>query len=168
MRKTIILLLYLGFLGFQAQAQSEKFKALFVYNFTKYVQWPAPPNPEGFVVAILGNSPITEDLRLIASKQKVGSQTMIIKVYSTIEQIEKCNILIIAPNKSTLLTDVISKTNGMSTLIITDKAGQIGQGSCINFILDGSKLKYEISKTNMDKRGLNTSASLYSLGILVN
>lgn len=168
MRKTIILLLYLGFLGFQAQAQSEKFKALFMYNFTKYVQFPATPNPEGFVIGILGNSTISEDLKVIASKQKVGSQNMVVKVFNSIEEIEKCNMIFISANKSSLMSDVITKLNGLATLIVSDKEGLTNQGSCINFVLDGNKLKYEISKTNIEKKGLSASSNLYSLGIQVN
>lgn len=167
MRKTVTLLLFLAFLGFKVQAQSEKFKALFVYNFTKYVQWPAPPNPEGFVIGVLGNSSIADELKTIATKQKVGSQTMIVKVYSSVSEIGNCNIVYVSANKSSLLADLTTKTAGMPTLIVTEKEGAIAQ-ACMNFILDGNKLKFEISKTNIDKRGLSASASLYALGIKEN
>lgn len=168
MKKVIILVLYLGFLGSFAQAQNEKFKALFMFNFTKYVEWPAAMKTGNFVVGVLGNSPISDELKVIASKQKVGSQTMVIKVFNNVNDIEGCNMLYIPANKSDLLADVMAKSSGKSMLIITDKGGLAAKGACINFVLDGSKLRYEISKSNLDTRGLGANSSLFSLGIPVN
>ena len=49
MKKVIILVLYLGVLVSFTQAQNEKFKALFMYNFTKYVEWPTSLKSGNFV-----------------------------------------------------------------------------------------------------------------------
>ena len=40
MKKSALVILGLLALSVTARAQDEKFKALFMYNFTKYIEWP--------------------------------------------------------------------------------------------------------------------------------
>ena len=168
MKKVIILVLYLGVLVSFTQAQNEKFKALFMYNFTKYVEWPTSLKSGNFVIGVLGNSTISEELKLIAGKQKVGGRTIVVKACSSVSEVEGCHTLYIPTNKSNLLSEVNAKFGGKPLLIVTDKEGLATKGACINFVLDGSKLRYEISRSSLDTKGLGAISSLFTLGIPVN
>jgi hypothetical protein len=169
MKKIFFLLFYLGFIcTIAVQAQNEKFKALFMYNFTKYIEWPATQRSGDFVIGVLGNSSITAELRTIAGKQKVGTQNIVVKTFSSISEIEECNILYLPPSKSMLIGELASKLSGKPMLIISDKNGLASQGAGINYIMDGDKLKYEINKGSIEKRGLIVSNALLALGIAVN
>jgi hypothetical protein len=139
-----------------------------MYNFTKYIEWPASQRSGDFVIGVLGSTTLTEELKTIAGKQKVGSQNIVVKVFATVDEIESCHILYIPPSKSSQLSLVINKTSGKNTLIITDKEGLAVQGAGINYVLDGDKLKYEVSKNNIEKRGVSVSSSLLALGIVIN
>lgn len=169
MKKNVIcLLLLLGFFGLSnTVAQNEKFKALFMYNFTKYIEWPAVQRQGDFVIGVLGSSSITSELETIAGKQKVGVQNIVVKTFSTVDEIENCQILYIPSSRSGLISPVVSKLSGRSTLIIADKSGMALQGAGINYVMDGDKLKYEINKKNIESKGLSVSNSLLSLGIIV-
>lgn len=168
MKKKICLLLFLGFIGLSnTDAQNEKFKALFMYNFTKYIEWPAIQRQGNFVIGVLGNSAITPELETIAGKQKVGSQNIVVKTFATVDKVENCQILYLPASKSSQIGQVVAKLSGNSTLIVADKSGLALQGAGINYVMDGDKLKYEINKKNIESRGLTVSNSLLSLGIIV-
>lgn len=84
-----------------AQAQDERFKAIFIYNFTKYINWPAKQG--NFIICVLGNDDILPEIQSIASKKMVGTATIeVIKVNSTSE-IQNCNIIYVPQNKSEYL-----------------------------------------------------------------
>ena len=163
-KKYLILLCLLLCKVFIVSAQNEKFKALFIYNYTKYIEWPTSQRDGDFVIGVLGNSTLADELKTISQKQKVGNRNIVVKVFSTADEIDNCHILFIASGKSSALPSAIQKSSGRSTLIITDKDGLARQGACINFVTDGSKLNYEISKQNIEKNGLSVSSSLLSLG----
>lgn len=167
-KKYLVLLSLLVSMTLNVSAQNEKFKALFVYNFTKYIEWPINERTGNFVIGVLGNTSMANELNTIAKKQKVGSQTIVVKVLASVDEIDNCHILYIASGKGSTLPTVIQKLSGKSTLIVTDKEGMINQGAAINFVLDGSKLRYEVSKRNIDKRGLAASSNIYTLGISIN
>ena len=169
MKKVIGLMIYLGLLGWvSAYAQNEKFKALFLYNFTKYIEWPAALRQGDFIIGVLGNTPMTKELVTIAGKQKVGAQNISVKTFITVDEIDNCNILFIPAGRSSQISLVVSKLGNKSVLIITDKDGLARQGACINYVMDGDKLKYEVNKSNIEKKGLTVSNSLLALGIVVN
>jgi hypothetical protein len=62
---------------------------------------------------------------------------------------------------------VLKKIKGMSTLVVTEKAGLARKGSVINFINVENKQKFELNKTNANKNGLVVSSNLMSLGIAI-
>jgi hypothetical protein len=165
------LLLSVGFIIFSlhvCHAQSEKFKALFMYNFTKYIEWPASVRQGDFVIAVLGNSPMTKELEIIAGKQKVGAQNILVKTFNSVNDIDYCHILYVPSSKSASIAQIIEKISGKSILIITDKEGLASQGACINYVSDGDRIKYELNKKNIEKRGMIVNSSLVTLGIAVN
>jgi hypothetical protein len=168
MKKVIGLMLYLGFIGWTiSYAQNEKFKALFMYNFTKYIEWPAAQRQGDFIIGVLGNTALTKELETIAGKQKVGVQNIVVKTFISVDDIDNCSILFIPSGKSSQIGMVVAKLGTKSILIITDKDGLAKQGACINYVMDGDKLKYEINKSNIEKKGLSVSNALLALGIVV-
>lgn len=169
MKKLFVLLFYLGFTALQtASAQNEKFKALFMYNFTKYIEWPSSMRTGDFVIGVLGSSTLTDELKTVAIKQKVGTQNIAVKVFNNVDEINDCHILYLPTSKSNMINSVSSKLSGKPTLIISDKEGLVPQGACINYVLDGDKLKYEVSRANIEKKGLAVSSALLALGIVIN
>jgi hypothetical protein len=167
-RRMIITMLFFLFLSSSVNAQNEKFKALFLYNFIKNVEWPQTYKQGDLIIGVMGNSPIIKELETITSSQRAGNQAMKVKVFSNPEEISGCHLVYIAPNKGSTIPQIASKTGSTATLIISDSKGGIQQGSAINFLMDGDKLKFEISKQHIELRGLKVSASLLNLGVAVN
>ncbi|ALO15422.1 hypothetical protein L21SP5_01780 [Salinivirga cyanobacteriivorans] len=150
------------------KAQNEKFKALFMYNFTKYIEWPGDKQSGDFVIGILGNSPMKKELEVIATKKKVGSQPIKVKVFNSINDIGSCHILFIPSGKSSSLDEVKARVGGKGVLIITDRPGFGRKGSGINYVLKGGHQDFEINKSTMDEQRLKVNSALYSLGTVIN
>ena len=168
MKKVYCLILFMGIIGWhEVNAQNEKFKALFLYNFTKYIEWPASQRQGDFIIGVIGSSPLAKELETIAGKQKVGSQNIVVKVFASVDAIENCQIVYLPTNKSSQIGAVVAKLSGKATLIISDKEGLALQGAGINYISDGDKLKYEVNRGTIEKKGLSVSNALLSLGIAV-
>jgi len=148
------------------KAQDEKFKAIFVYNFTKYIDW--PPKQGNFIISVLGTDPIAGELKGIASKKKVGQTSIEVKNIRTIGDIGNCNILYVSDSKSDALPQVLLQAKENNILVITENKDACKSGSCINFVSSGGKITYEISKKNIETNGLKVSGDLIQLGVLVN
>jgi len=146
-------------------AQSERFKALFLYNFIKNIEWPQNSSQSEVVIGILGNNAIKSELETITSNQKSGNQAIRVKVFTSVEEVTNCHIIYVSPNKSNQIAQLSSKVNRQSTLIVSDSRSGISQGASINFIVNDEKLKYEISKHYIEQQGMKVSANLLKMGI---
>jgi len=148
-------------------SQDAKFKALFMYNFTKYLEWPAEKQKGDFVIGIYGTSPITQELRIIAGKKKVGIQNIVIKEYSTPAGLSGCHIIFIPENRSARIDEIRNSCTGTGTVLITEKAGLAKTVSGLNYVSIDGKQSFEINKTNLEKQGVKVNSVLLSLGIVV-
>jgi Fe-S cluster assembly iron-binding protein IscA len=151
---------------FQKDDTNAKIKAVFLYNFTRYFEWPAKEG--NFVITIIGDNPgLVAELNKMAASKMVGSQKIEVQNHQSINSAEKSNILFILPDKSSQLADAMAKYKGKGTLIITEKSGLAKVGATINFIVEENKQKFELNKTAAAKAGLKVGSTLEQLAASV-
>jgi hypothetical protein len=164
MRKTVLAIFALLLIATSTRAQDEKFKALFMYNFTKYIEWPQAKQSGDFVIGVLGSSAIIDELNAIAERKTVGSQSIKVKQVSTSDDLTKMHILFVPENQSGHVDAIIEKVNGKGVVLITDKPGLAKAKSGINYINEGGKQKFEVSNKHLSEEGVKVSAQLLTLG----
>ncbi len=140
-------------------AQNEKFKALYIYNITKYIDWVAKSDGDIFIIGVLGNSTIVDELKTIAKKRTINEQTVQVVKFSTVDEITDCQILYIPSSKSSYMTTISTKKD-LNSLVITEKTGMTKKGSAINFIDVEGVLKFEVNTANITKYGLEYNSEL--------
>ena len=170
MRKRIRPFLFVSFFSFctlLANAQNERVKALFIYNFTKYIEWPAEAKNGPFIIAVLGETPLFDQLVANTSTRKVSMQDIVVKKYTKVSEIEKCHILFISHDKVGFIKEAQSRIKYWFTLLITDSPGMINEGAGLNLTNSNGKQSFEINTQYLDQRRLVYSAALLSLGVKV-
>jgi hypothetical protein len=145
------------------QTSENKVKSLFVYNFTRYIQW--PQTEQDIVIGILGHD---EDLMTafkdMSSKKTAAGGKIIIKEFSNPSESANYHMVYIPSNNS----KVISQISGLNkTLIVTEKPGLAKQGSYINFINQDGKIRFEMNISKIDNTQLKVSSQLKSLAIAI-
>jgi hypothetical protein len=166
--------LLLAFLcGFATIAHSDEgerlssFKAVFVFNFIDYVDWPDEDQSEVVKIGILGASPLEGPLREIAGKKRIGSKRINVHVFSTPADLQPCHVLLIAPDKAVELAKISQRLDSWHALTIGDTPGLAGKGAIINMVMIEEKLKFEINMQALQRAGLRASSQLLKLAILV-
>ena len=161
------LLIFILLISINAKAQDYKFHSVFIYNFTKYIQWPSAYQNGDFVIGVLGKSEITENLQKMAEIKTVGSQKIAVSQFNNVPEISKCHILFIPSSNSNELENVLAKIGNQPTLIITERPGLGKKGSGINFVLQSGKWKFELNKSAIESSELKVSGELAKLAILI-
>ncbi len=166
------MLLAIAFFGFGFSSTdfdpNAKVKAVFLYNFTRYFEWPEKMKSGNFIIQVVGaNSGLNQELSKMAATKQVGNQKLEIKISNLFDATAKPHIIYLLNESSDFLKEATSKYKGKGILIVTEKAGLAKSGSAINFVAIDNKLKFEYSKNNAVKAGLKTSDDLKSLAIAV-
>lgn len=145
----------------------DNIKAVFIYNFTKYIQWPNSDTSRTFEIAIIGDSNIIIPLKEIAEKKLVDNRKIEIKHCQDIQDINMCHILFISASENKRLHEILQKVKNRNILTISDCNGFAEEGVAINFVIIEGKVKFEISSGAINNAGLKVSSQLLKLAILV-
>lgn len=164
----ILIFACFGFGFQQAFDTNAKVKAVYLYNFTRYFEWPDKMKEGNFVIQVIGsNNNLNQELTKLAATKQVGNQKLEIKSSLALDKEMKPHILFVLPEASGALPDLLSKLKGKNTLVITEKSGMAKAGASINFVVVDNKVKFEYSKTNATKAGLKSNDEIKNLAVAV-
>lgn len=150
----------------QGEEANAKIKAIYIYNFTKYIEWPQDYKQGNFIVGILGNNTLLiNELNKMASTKTVGVQKFEIKSIASASEAMDCHIVYIESDNSNQLPEVLGKVKNKSALIVTDKQGLVSKGAAISFVIVDNKQKIELNKGNIEKYKLKVADQLVSMAV---
>src|SRR6266852_4836748 len=73
-----------------ASAREYEIKAAFLYNFTKFIEWPAQSFVDAgapIVIGVLGDSPCAEALERLAKDHKVNGRAIVVRRVESVEEV---------------------------------------------------------------------------------
>jgi hypothetical protein len=141
--------------------------SMMVFNFVKYVQWPANDNSKEFVIGVVGNTEIYNTLNTWYGGKAKGAKTYVIKKFANASEVTDCQVVFIDRSKSGEFEAVNNKVKGKGTLVVTDRNGLGSKGSCINFKTVDEKLRFELNQAAIEASNLKVSGALTSMAILI-
>lgn len=104
-----------------AQSSVEQAQAIFIYNFTRLIEWPVEYKSGDFVIGVLGSSDVYIETKNYVSGKTVGNQQIVVKNISSIDDANKCHILFVSYGKTKEIPNIIEKFGNLKTLIISEK-----------------------------------------------
>jgi hypothetical protein len=147
-------------------------KAVFLYSFGRYVEWPAQAFDNAaspFVIGILGEDSFGHTLDEIAAKKTIQGRRIEIRRFASLKDYHSpCHLLFVSRSLSQeQQAEIISKMAGTPVMIVGETPGFADHGAVANFYLDGDRVRFEINIENARKAELRMDARLLSLGKLV-
>ncbi len=143
-------------------------KALYLFNFTKYVEWPAAStNAVPFVIGVAEAAEIKNDLLEITKGKRLQGREVIIRTVNTVADIKGCHILFIGRGQGTQAGELLRSARGTAVLTVGEAEGFLTQGGMINFTNQENRVRLEIGLDNVQQARLNVSAKLLAVAGVV-
>lgn len=160
--KKLSYLILLLFLFFSLSAQTTGFdnstRALYILDISKYVEWDDNiQNKADFIIGILGTDTdfYWELFNMAKTRQFIQNKPIKILLFRDINSIEKSQVLYVNTNEGFRIRQVLDKTKGNNTLIISE--GYEFQESMLNFIVVGGKPRFEVNELRLNEEKLKVS-----------
>lgn len=165
----LLSILFLFFLSSASAQQASDYTvhANIIYHFTKYIDWPANKKNGEFLIGIIGDSPLYDELQKTMANKTAGGQKIVVKKFSSGEAALGCHILFISEDKSSSMKKIAAQTAGSPVLLVSEQEGLAQRGACINFVIVSERLKLEINKNNIEQRSMSIASELLKLGKVV-
>jgi len=152
-----------------AVSREHLIKAAFIYNFIKFVDWPASVyNTDGgtITVAIYGEDPFGQALETIQGKSVAGRK-VVVKFCRSPRELEGCEVLFIPRAEQEALPQIMSALKDGHCLTISDIDDFSQKGGMITFVIVENKVRFTINLVSAEKAKLKISSQLLKLAYQV-
>lgn len=164
-RLLIIPLLFQA-LSVNAEETSREYriKAAFIYNFTKFIEWPEQDisSLESFDICMVGDERLSVAAAVLQGKP-VNETKLGIRHIDSISEHQDCKIIFFAISNKKRLEQSLFAIEGMGILSIGDNSNFIDYGGVISLYGKNNQIKFDINQIVADRNGLKISAQLLEL-----
>ncbi len=147
-----------------------KIKAGYLYNFSKFIEWPigeSPKNGQSLNICLLGNDHFGNVLDPIRTKKSKGRPIQLFRYEQMAAEVRQCKILFIADSEIDRVETIIGDLSGTSLLTVGDTEKFAAIGGMVGFVVKNGRVRLQINRLAVENAGLNISAKLLEVAQIV-
>jgi hypothetical protein len=138
-------------------------KAVFLFNFAQFVEWPAagfPVSDAPLVIGVLGTDPFGSALDEVVRGEAVGPHRLEVRRYTRVEEVGPCQILFIGASEAGRLEQIANRLQNRPILTVSDLEGSALRGVMIRFVPENGRIRLRINLEAARQAGLQVSSKL--------
>lgn len=138
-------------------------KAVFVFHFATFVQWPMEQEAGSgtpFVIGLLGADELAGHLEEVVRGEEVDGRQLQVRHYRSVEDVEDCRILFIGRGSRAQLDRVLDRVGGQGTLTVSDAEDAARNGVMIQLANEKNRVRLLINVDAAQAAGLTISSNL--------
>lgn len=158
---------FLLLLSFPAPAQPHNefaVRTAFVYNLTKYVEWPRASNT--LLIGVIGDGPMGDVLKQLSGKTS-ESRTIQVVLSPGDEALARCNVLYISYRSPKKIKEVLDKVRRSNVLTVGEVDSFAKEGGIIGLVTSGDHVQIQVNLANAQENQLKISSRLLNLATVV-
>ena len=163
--RRLLLLVALAVVGARPAAQTASIeyqvKAAYLFNFLKFVEFPATAGPLNLCVA--GRNPFGTSLDELLRGEQIQGRPILSRVI--LEPEPNCDVVFVPIGAAS--TAYLRAARGTATLTVGESSDFISQGGIVNFVLKGNNVRFEIDAMAAEQAKLRISSRLLQLATIV-
>ena len=152
----------------RVNAQSASFKepevkAVFLFNFAQFVEWPDsafPARGSAFVIGILGDDPFGRVLDDVVRGEVVNGRALVVERFRRVEAIGPCHILFIGQFNAEQYSHIFATLERRPILTVGDTDGFAALGGAIRFVTAQNRIRLRVNMAAANAASLTISSNL--------
>ena len=145
-------------------------KAAFLYNFTKFVAWPAEAvnaTHSPFTICVSGDEAFGRKLVEAVRGETVHGRPIVVRRLQHGEVCEDCQMLFISRSENESLATLLKSVAGRPVLTVSETDGSAVRGSMVNLLVIQGTIKMEVNLARARSSHLEISSYLLKLAKIV-
>jgi hypothetical protein len=138
-------------------------KALFLFNFTRFVEWPKSAFPEPrspLIIGVLGKDPFGSNLDDVVRGEAKDGRPLLVRRFRRVEEVGDCHILFVSTSEADRLPQTFEALKGRSILTVSDDADFARRGGMIHLMNNQNHIQLRINLAAAEAAGLTLSSNL--------
>lgn len=158
-----VMLTGVGLLRAEPAPREHDLKAVFLLNFTQFVEWPAgtfAATNSPIVVGILGDDPFGPALDQAAAGDQPQGRPLIILRGRRLEDVAGCHLLFISKSENARVGQILRALQNKPVLTVGETEACRQAGGIITFVIQDNRVNFDIDDAIARRRQLLLSAKL--------
>jgi hypothetical protein len=154
----------------QRKPTEYELKAAYLYNFGKFVRWPAnvaAVSGEPFLICVLGQDPFGSSLDATVNGESIDGKRLSVRHLTNLVDAGKCRVLFVSTSEERHLDSVLLELSKRPVLTVSDIPDFVDRGGAIGFVNQGEKIRFQVNLGATDKAGLILSSDLLKVAVSV-
>ncbi|HVU17864.1 MAG TPA: YfiR family protein [Candidatus Didemnitutus sp.] len=153
-------------IGTSARAETAaeyQVKAVFLFNFTHFVEWPpaAFKSPDApLVIGIFGEDPFGRTLDDVVRGEKAGLHPLVVRRIHDPAEAADCHVLFVFRSAMSNFAAVLAAVRDHAVLTVGDGDDFARRGGMIRFVTASNKIRLRINLDAVRSAGLTVSSKL--------
>ena len=136
-------------------------KAVYLFNFVKYVSWPAERNNPEVRICVTANDEFFALLQSAVQGEEVDGRPLRPVSLDGLDDAPTCQILYVGDSGTPDAKAWLTAVKGRQVLTVAD--GTLNDDTVIAFVRDDNRIRFDISRASAGRRGLTVSSKLLRL-----
>lgn len=166
-RRWAIAALGLGLLPWPSRAApaatEAQVKAALLYNFAKFVEWPAYTAIGPLVIGVYREPDLADALSRSIAGKRIGARRVEIRSFHTLDQLQLCHLLFVSSGHHAELARVLHVTSRAPVVTVGDGRQFVRAGGTIGVFFEQRKPRFDINVAAAHKSGVKIRAQLLQL-----
>ena len=153
-----------------ARASEYRLKAVFLFNFAQFVDWPPEAFPDSqapLVIGVLGDDPFGGFLDETVRGEHLGGRPFEIRRSQSVDEIKPCLLLFISQSEGNRVEEILASLKHRPILTVSDGDGFAGRGGMIQFVTDRNRIRLKINLRAAQGANLTISSKLLRVAEVV-
>ncbi|HEX5236526.1 MAG TPA: YfiR family protein [Silvibacterium sp.] len=153
-----------------AQTVSEyDVEAAYLYNFGKFVRWPADAmdRSKSFDICVLGRDPFGDALEKLTTDDQVDGRPIRKRTIAHASDAAGCAIVYISDSESDNVERILAALNGKGELLVSALPNFAEDGGTIQFMMQDNRVRFEVNLDAAAKNRLALSSELLKVAVRV-
>lgn len=145
-------------------------KALFLLNFTRYVEWPEeafPSQDSPFIICIAGEDECGADLIRLVQDRTVNGRRVAVRHADSATEAANCHVLFIPSSQHARIENLLRETRGHAVLTVGEEPLFLDRGGMVRFLTRKENVRLEINLGAARAADLQISSHLLKVADLV-
>lgn len=156
----------------QIPSKEYRVKAIFLFNFVQFIDWP----PDAFaekdsplIIGVLGENPFGNYLHETIYQEKRSNHPLMVRRYEDVENVKDCHILFVNPDNFDEMASIVDDLTNRHVLIVGEASEAFMQrGGMIGFFLENGKIRMKINPEAVKQADLKISSKLLRVADIYN
>jgi hypothetical protein len=140
-------------------------RAAFVFNLTKYVEWPEAKSE--MLIGFVGEDPMGDRLKKMLEGKTSEARQIHVLLSPTGQELERCDLLYIADASPRKIRAALDRVHGKAILTVGETDTFLRQGGMIGLITAGQQVQIQVRLHAAQESHLKISSRLLNIAVLV-